>query len=93
MADDTITITLSDKAHVDWIRNKVRDGHFASEAEAVATGISNLREQDGEVEEWIKDTVIPRYERHLANPAATLSVEEVEAYLTSRRKERVRQAG
>lgn len=88
MADDTITITLSDKAHVDWIRTKVRDGHFASEAEAVETGISHLREQDGEVEAWIKEVVIPRYDRHLANPSPLLTAEEVLEHLVDRRIKR-----
>ena len=73
MVEDSITITVSGKADVDWIRNKVRNGQFASEAEVVSQGISTLREDEAELELWLKDfESTARYDEHKANPGSAI---------------------
>lgn len=84
MLEDTITITVSDKSSIDWIRKKVRDGQFASETEAISEGISRLREDDSELERWIQDVIIPRYQRYKANPGTLIPLEEVKRQFEER---------
>jgi len=91
MAEDSLTITISDKENVEWIRNKVRDGFFASETEAIQTGLSRLREEEDELETWLRDVVVPRYDWLKANPDAGTPIEEVEKQFEQKCKERLRQ--
>ncbi len=93
MANDSITVTLSSKANIEWVRNKVQDGHFASEEEAIESGISLLREDDDVVEVWIREVVIPRYKRHKENPAVGITSEQLLTQLDERRKQRATQKG
>jgi Arc/MetJ-type ribon-helix-helix transcriptional regulator len=91
MANDSITVTLSSKANVEWIKSKVQDGHFASEEEAIENSVSLLREDDDEVEIWIKEVVIPRYRRHKENPTVGISSNQLLEQLDARRKQRAAQ--
>jgi Arc/MetJ-type ribon-helix-helix transcriptional regulator len=84
MAHDSITITVSDQATVDWIRSKVRDGQFASETEAIEESISRLREDDAQHDARLRDLGVARYQSYMANPDDVFSMEEVEEYLETR---------
>jgi len=86
MAEDTITITVSGKANVDWIRSKVRDGHFDSETELVTQSISLLREEDAELEIWLREVIAERYDQHKADPGSAIPIEQVEKNLEERRR-------
>jgi Arc/MetJ-type ribon-helix-helix transcriptional regulator len=68
MVEDSITITVSGKENVEWIRDKVRNGQFASETEVVAQSLSTLRADEAELEVWLKDVVAVRYNNHKATP-------------------------
>ena len=92
MSEDSITIVVSDKANVDWIRNKVREGHFVSEDDVVTQGISSLREEDDVMARWEREVIIPRYLKYKANPEVAITIEEVEQRLEERRRQRAEQA-
>jgi Arc/MetJ-type ribon-helix-helix transcriptional regulator len=89
MAEESITVTVSGKATVDWIRNQVREGHFESESEVVTHSIASLREEeDAERELWLKEVIPARYQRYKANPGSAIPIEQVERHLEERRASR-----
>lgn len=91
MAEDTITITVAGAEDVEWIRSKVRSGSFASEAEVVAESIAMRREEDAELETWMREAVADRYDRHRTNAEPGLSFDEVMQTLEKRRVRRAAQ--
>jgi Arc/MetJ-type ribon-helix-helix transcriptional regulator len=92
MVEDTITITVAGKEDVEWIRSKVQSGSFASEAEVVAQSIALSREEDAELDSWMRAVVANRYDRHKANPQAGLSFEQVMQHVEERRARRAAQS-
>jgi Arc/MetJ-type ribon-helix-helix transcriptional regulator len=91
MVEDSITVTLSSKENIEWIRRKVRDGDFASESEAILEGVSRMREEDGELEEWLRVEVCQRYDRLKANPESGIPMAQLVKNLEERRRERTLQ--
>ncbi len=88
MPEDTITITLSDKADIDWLRAKVHRGELSSESEAVTHSIGLLREEEQERDLWSREDALACYESYRVNPSGVFTPEEVLGYLDERRKER-----
>ncbi len=88
MIEETIEITISGKANVDWIRGKMRSEEFASETDVVAHSIALLREEDAEYERWLVEVIRPRYDRHKAEPSSAIPYDEAVKYLEEGRKER-----
>jgi len=88
MAQDSITITVSDKDTVDWIRGKVRDGEFASETEAIARSISRMREDEAEEEMWIRKIVADRYDDLKLHPESAIPLDQVVKNIEERRGKR-----
>lgn len=77
----------------DVIADQVRSGRFASESEVVGAALTLLFEQDDEekdpaIEAWLRETVVPRYEKWKASGEKGKSVDEVRASLEQRRVER-----
>ncbi len=78
-----------------WASGQVESGRFADESEAVASASTLMREQDSdghdpEVERWLRDVVVPRYDAWQASGEPGMTVEEVRASLARRRMERQR---
>ena len=92
MVEDSITVTVCGKENVEWIRDKVRDGHFASEADLVTQSVSLLREDDSEFEIWMREVVAQRYDSHKSDPSSAISIDEVLRNLEERRTKRAEQA-
>jgi hypothetical protein len=88
VTEDTITIILSGKENVEWLRSKVRNGACASETEAVAQVIASSREDEAEFERWFQQTIPVRRARSQAEPSSTISSEQVRINLAERRKQR-----
>ncbi len=88
-----ITITVSDKETADWIRSKVQSGAFPSETDLVAHGIATLRQEDADLEHWLRTVVADRYDRHKQNPEKGIPAEQVMAALEARRKQRAHNPG
>ena len=83
----TLQVTLSEE-ELAFVRSKVEDGHFSSGAELVTHGISLLREEDSELDGWLKSVIAARYDEHKANPGSAIPIERVEQELAERRKTR-----
>lgn len=88
MAEDSITVTVSGKSNVDWIRSKVGRGDFATETELVTEGVESLRQDDEEFETWLTEVVAKRYDANKADPNRAIPIEQVVKNLAERRRRR-----
>ncbi len=79
-----ITVIV-DQSEADWIRGKVRDGSFASEADVVKNGIEALRDEDSELEAWLHNVGGPIYDRMQADPSRGIPADEVLRRMEERR--------
>lgn len=70
-----LTIELSDEL-ASFAQAKVAAGEYISMDEAVAAGVRNLQEQDAMIDRWVKEEVIPTYDRWKAGLEKTFSEEE-----------------
>jgi len=50
------------------VKNKVASGAYASESEVIREGLRALQERDEVVERWLREDVVPAYDRHKAEP-------------------------
>jgi Arc/MetJ-type ribon-helix-helix transcriptional regulator len=73
-------------------RSKVQSGSFASEAEVVAQSIALSREEDAELDSWMREVVADRYDRRKANPQAGLPFGQVMQHVEERRARRATQS-
>lgn len=88
MTEDTITVTVSGKDTIDWIRSKVGRGDFASETELITEGVESLRQDDEEFETWLTEVVAKRYDANKADPHRAIPIEQVVKNLAERRRRR-----
>ena len=64
------------------VKAKVSSGEYATESEVIRDGLRSLAARDAAVEKWLKDEVVPTYDRVMANPiGTTLSAEDTHARL------------
>jgi putative addiction module CopG family antidote len=72
------------------IKEKVASGAYASESEVVREGLRALQERDEVVERWLREEVVPAYDRHKAEPdrAAPLaeSIARIRAHMDASEK-------
>jgi len=73
-----ITVTL-DQAQM--IADKVASGQYATESEVVRDGLRILMVRDQTVETWLRDTVVPEYDRVMAGDVELASPDEVRSQL------------
>jgi len=88
MADDSISITLTDEATVEFVRAKVRSGEYASEEDVVREGLNVVREREAELENWLQDVGAERFDAFHANSSNAMTEEELQARLAERRARR-----
>ena len=94
MSDDPIYgtspihITLSDEAAIEFVRNKVRSGAYASETDVVRKGISVLQDEDAELERWLTEVGGSRCDSFQANPSSGITIDQLEKNLAERRRRR-----
>jgi len=89
MVEESITITVSGKETVEWIRNKIRDGAFASEQDLVERGIATLREDEAELNRWLREVVASRYDANRSTVDTAVSFDEAVQNLEDRRSKRI----
>lgn len=89
MAEDTITIIVSGKSNVDWIRSKVREGLFDSESEVISESLSRMKGDEDELTQWLKSEGKASYEAYKANPDDVYSLEEVKEEFAALSKPRL----
>ncbi len=70
------TISLPQE-HAAFIDAKVEAGDYASASEVVRAGLRALQERDAAIERWLRDEVVPTYERMKANPDSVISAKEM----------------
>lgn len=63
------------------VRAKVTSGEYASESEVIRDGLRALAARDRAVESWLRDQVVPAYDRLHADPESVLTVDAVRARL------------
>ena len=75
-----MSITLPNEL-ADLVRNKVASGEYASDSEVVRDGLRALLARDRAVETWLREQVVPEYDRVLAGNSEGASSDEVRANL------------
>ena len=78
-----------------FVEAEVGTGRFADRSEAVASALTLMREQDEDaadpdVETWLREVVVPRYQAWKASGEPAMTVDEVLVSLARRRAERRR---
>ncbi|WP_254666366.1 type II toxin-antitoxin system ParD family antitoxin [Humibacillus sp. DSM 29435] len=69
------------------VRAKVTSGEYASESEVIRDGLRALAARDRAVESWLRDQVVPAYDRLHADPDSVLTVDAVRARLGAVREQ------
>jgi putative addiction module CopG family antidote len=70
----SITISLSEDM-AELVEKKVASGEFANESEVVTEGLRYLADHDAEMEQWMRDEVVPTIKAH--DPSKAIPIEEV----------------
>lgn len=71
-----VTIEIPDDL-AEFAEAKVSAGEFASVDEAIAAGVQSLKDHDAMIDRWIKEEVIPSYEKWVADGKPVLTEDEV----------------
>ncbi len=79
------SITLPNEM-ADAVKNKVAGGEYATESEVIRDGLRVLMARDRAVDNWLRDQVGPAYDALKANPASTVSVDQIRATLAAEHK-------
>lgn len=69
------------------VRAKVTSGEYASESEVIRDGLRALAARDRAVESWLRDQVVPAYDRLHADPESVLTIDAVRARLGAVRQQ------
>lgn len=92
MADDSIQVTIKDPALVGFVRERVRTGEYASEAEVIQSAIAGIRHDHAELEQWLQEIAAERCDSYHANPESGFTGDEVRQYLADLRAQRTPKA-
>lgn len=60
----------------EMVKARVASGEYASESEVIREGLRSLASRDRAVEAWLRNEVLPAYDRYTADPSRPLSVED-----------------
>lgn len=75
------------------VKTKVASGEYATESEVIRDGLRVLAARDAVVEKWLREDVVPTYERVMADPQGTLlSADEARARLRAHMDAAVKKA-
>ena len=69
----------------EMVRAKVTSGEYASESEVIRDGLRALAARDRAVESWLRDQVLPAYDRLQADPDRALNSDAVRDRLSAAR--------
>jgi putative addiction module CopG family antidote len=77
----SLSITLPHEM-AQMVKDKVASGEYASESEVIRDGLRALSARDAAVEKWLREEVVPTYDRVMADiEGNTVSAEEAFAWL------------
>lgn len=65
------------------VKAKVQTGEYASESEVIRDGLRSLMARDRAVESWLHNQIGPAYDALKADPARSVSVDQVRAKLAA----------
>ena len=65
------------------VKAKVSSGDYASESEVIRDGLRALLARDRAVEDWLRQEVVPAYDRMKAEPSRGRSIDQVRAALAA----------
>jgi len=65
----------------DMVRARVESGDYASESEVIREGLRSLAARDRVVESWLRDQVVPAYDRLADDPSTSMSPGQVRAHV------------
>jgi len=86
-ANRSITVSLPEDM-AELVEKKIASGEFADESEVVAEGLRYLADHDAEIEQWLRNEVVPTLRAHDADPSRARTVEEtrkeLENYMRTR---------
>jgi antitoxin ParD1/3/4 len=85
----SLQVTLSEDA-LEFVREKVSKGEFASESDVINESVAAMRDHDHEFERWLQEVGGSRYDNFQANPSSGIPIDQVEKNLEQRRKERAK---
>lgn len=71
----------------DMVRDKVTSGEYASESEVIRDGLRALAARDRAIESWLRDQVVPAYDRLKADPDRALTADAARARLRALREQ------
>ena len=70
------TISLP-KQQADYVDSLVARGDYGSVSEVVRAGLRELRARDARIEKWLREEVVPAYDRMKADPSRLRTSEQV----------------
>lgn len=73
-----------------FIAKLVASGAYATSSEVIRDGLRALQERDAAVERWLREEVVPTYERYKADPTSAISVDEMAERSRIRHAKRMR---
>ena len=88
-ATQQILVTLPTDV-ADLLHRKVASGEYASESEVIADSLALLEEQSMDLEQWLREEVVPACLELEADPSSGISSTELRAALENDRKTRER---
>jgi antitoxin ParD1/3/4 len=77
------TISLPDK-EADYLESLVASGTYPSESDVIRAGLHALQDREAELEEWLREDVLPVVKAMEADPSRAVSADEVTASLQAR---------
>jgi len=89
----SLSITLPHEM-AQMVKDKVASGEYASESEVIRDGLRTLSARDAAVEKWLRDEVVPTYDRVAADiEGTTMPAEEVFSGIRARHAARKAKTG
>jgi len=80
-----LTITLPHDQR-EWVRSLVATGGYASDSEVIREGLRVLKAREQAVEKWLREEVLPAYQKLKDDPGSNMSVEQLRTALAKRRQ-------
>jgi antitoxin ParD1/3/4 len=86
------TFSLPDEQS-EYIDKQVKTGTYGSASEVVRAGLRALQERDAVIERWLWEEVAPTYDKMMADPSRSISIEEAFASLQAHHERQMREKG
>jgi len=84
-----LSITLPTEM-ANLIKSKVSSGEYASDSEVIRDGLRALMARDAALEKWLREEVVPAYDRLKEDPTRAIPIADVRAALAALHNQRVK---